>query len=874
MTAAELADRLVAEPSSASRLLAVQGRVEGLSEAFFGRVLRLFATDHGTLLRLTAAARQVVRYGDDPALAYRSLAVVEMARGRWLASAEGFIKAGDHAANELDRLAFKRGAVRALARGGRVEEAIALGQSLIEGLEARGEDGQAAQVALNLALAQMDRDRYEEAWRLLDGLPERLARAGHLDDAASARLALAISLLFGGDVARARAEAEAAAQEAEALGHELRANIARGDVAYADILRGDPDLAVASLLRLRHALADAPVELAEILEFLGDAFAVMNLWIEAADAYREALALGSAVSPLRQAHLRLGLGQTLLASGQAREALAELAKASGRYRSLGNRAWQAAAETDRAEAERTLGQRGVRSRIEGAIELARDAASPYHLARALLVSAEIGGPDAHLEEAATILRRHPYARLGWRVHAERARRATGTDRLRHHRKAFAAILEEQARLSSFASRLGYLRDKSDALKAYLEDLLAKPTPTRLAEAIEVVSRSRAVALLDELLRAKGTALPEGAAERLRELRADLNDQEGDSPTKGSRRRSGSFGRLDRMQRNWVEETHSLERSAALEQVTPAPDSVVIVESGGRYRALTPSRLVDFPLTGSLESTLEWLSYDLLSPMLERDADARPAMQGLRELGQRVLGPLLELSGAVGICPEGTLWRVPWLACLDALGETRDLELRMHPGLRGRNPDIGAKPAMLWMAEHADLPWVSAEAEMFLGFFPKAQVCRSAEEVRECLSDADVSVLHVISHARHRWRHPMFSSLDFTDGPVLAAEIGRSGLRAELVTLSGCDTGRVSDTNRFEPDGLVRAFLACGAGFVVGSAWPLDDEAAVHLYGSFYNSMSMSPNVHVSLRKARQTVQNWRGHPYFWASPLLYGGYRK
>jgi CHAT domain-containing protein len=249
------------------------------------------------------------------------------------------------------------------------------------------------------------------------------------------------------------------------------------------------------------------------------------------------------------------------------------------------------------------------------------------------------------------------------------------------------------------------------------------------------------------------------------------------------------------------------------------------------------------------------------------------MKQLKEIGEFLLGPILDEGRSIGACPEGILWSVPWLACLDAMGVERDLELRLHPGLRGGTPTVSERPTMLWVAAHPDLPQAQEEANQFLAQHPDASVCRSASEVRTVMGTASVGLLHVISHARHRASHPMFSTLDFTDGPVFAAEIARSGLRAELVTLSGCDTGRISGENSLEPDGLVRAFLACGAGYVVGSAWPLDDEAAMRFYSAFFRIFASTSDIHNSLRAARSTVREWKDHPYYWAFPLLFAGYR-
>lgn len=881
MTPEEVADRLIAAPASAGATLRRYGAPAGLNAAFMGRLLRLFASDHGAVRRLGPVARRLVDRGDDPALAWRAVGIVERVRGRWRASAEAFRQAGERATNPRDRYAFQTGAVDCLAHAGDVDAAVALGQSLIAGLDALGETGLSARVALNVGTALMERDRYEEAWGYLEGLAPRLAQAGFLVEAASARLSLSTSLLFGGSVRRAKSEARAAAEAADEEALDLLADIARGNVAYANLLSGDADLAVADLLPLRDRQNDAPVERVRVLEFLGDAYAAMNLWNEAADAYREALSHGSAVTSLRRAHLRLGMGQALLASGDAEGALRELTHAARRYRRLGNLAWAAAAETDRAQALASLG-RPSRRRIAEAVTLAEKAESPYHLARALLVSAEQGGPEDRLARAEAMIRSYRLDRLKWPLEAEKARRAEGSKRLRDYRRMFRAILGEQARMSSFASRLGYLRDKTEALRGYLSELLAKPTAKRVAEAIDVVTRSRSIALLDEVAQARRVELDAEARDRLAELRLALNERASELPTQEYRlketRRKGSAGSagLDRLQRRWLEETYEITHGLGVPSEA-SEESVVFVETGGRLQALSggehPSRAI-LPIdVAELRARLRWLVYDLMAPMTDRNVDGPCPLAELRELGQAILSPIVNRAGTIGVCPDGILWRMPWLACLDAMGASdRALEVRVHPSLRGREPQMDRRP-MLWVATHGDLPWAAREAEAFLARYPDAEVCRSAAEVRARLAGGGVSALHVVSHASYRAGHPMLSSLDFVDGPVLATEIARSGLRADLVTLSGCDTGRLSDVNRLEPDGLVRAFLACGAGYVVGSAWPLDDEAASRLYASFYEAVDNGAKTHEALRIARGDVRRWMKHPYFWASPLLYGGYR-
>lgn len=852
MTAAEIVDAIAGDPTRAKSILRQHQPTPGISAAFFGHVLRLFAADHATLCRLTGAARVMVQGGDDPALDHRSLAIVLRAQGCWLASAREFVRAGETSDHPRDRLAFQTGAIDGLARSGRVDAAISLAERLRTGLSELGETALAARVSLNLGYALMQQDRYTEAISTLKGVPETLEGAGYLTDAASAHLALSTSLLFGGDLSDAHAEGETALQRA--LDEDLLqlADIAQGNVAYADLLRGDADLAVQSLLDLRERQRGAPIELARTLEYLGDAYATMNLWEEATDTYREALETVE-VQPLHRAHLRLGLGKSLIAAGQVAEGRTEASRAAAAYGRLGNLTWQAAALTLTAV---------TRAQRRKALATARASGSERMLLSALVTESERGGGEESLAEAEQLAPRVGSPGTVWRLHAERARRSAGEERLREFRKMFEAMLAEQVQTSSFAARGAFLRDKESAVREYLSDLITKADPNLLQEAREVVASTRAVALLDELVQANRGSLSQEVRDELLSLRAELGEP--DAP--GSRRQAPVADNLDRLQRRWIEGTHRVLDAIPTAARRIAKDTATIVELGGQYLALSESGSRPLPLSAKeFDAKLRWLSYEILAPMVDRDAPADTAERALRDLAQAIVPALGE---AAGVSPDGALWRAPW----SALIEDRILEVRLHPGFSGTLEQLPGSRIAIWVAEHSDLPWAKHEVEALGEAFPEAEIYRSASEARACLQEGEFDALHVISHARHRARNPMFSSLDFPDGSIFAAEIGRGGLRPTLVTLSGCDTGRLSDVNRLEPDGLARAFLACGARTVVGSAWPLDDEAAARLHTELYRSLASGEGLHPSLRKARQSVRNWRAHPYFWASPVVYGGY--
>ncbi|MGV3618255.1 MAG: CHAT domain-containing protein [Fimbriimonas sp.] len=846
-----------ADLGAAVRLLRAHRGTAGLSRAYFDRILTLYGYDQGALIRTGRLARDVVRYGDDPALAQRALGIAERARGRWIASARAFVAAGDAALAPRDRFAFKTGAIDSLARAGQVDAAIALAREVKEGLLDLGEPGLAARAALNAACALMTQDRYAEAWKTLAGVAEVLERHGFSAEAASAHLEMSTSHLFGGDLETARREAETAV----GMGTPYIADVARGNLAYVEILRGDADLALQRLLPLRETFADAPVDLARTLEYMGDAHMRLNLWSEAIDAYRAALAVGTPISALHRAHLRLGIGQALLASGEASAAEREMAAAVAMYGRVGNLAWRSAGEASRAEAA------GNARLARRAVATARGAASPRHLAEALVVAAEITGDGALLDEAEAIVRARDIHRLRWRVHAQRAATAEGRAAIRHYRRMFDEMLAGRALTSSYASRTAYLRNKTAAVRRYLTLLLREPNARNVREAVSVIERSRAVALLDEMLGAEG---PEGAAlSRLQELRARLQP-EAEGPATGQRRRVAPVSDLARVQRAWVEETHALVAGPTTRARAQA-DSAICVETEGRFSILQGGRRVPLELEAHhLDRRLRWLQYDLLAPIVQPAVAPRAAFEGLRELGETVLRPWLR-KGLAGVSPDGQLWRLPWLACADALGEGHDLEIRMHPGMRGASRPWRGDFA-IWWAEHPDLPNAQGEAEAILKEYPEARICRTSDEARAMLREGEIAALHVIAHARLRWDNPMLSSIEFPDGPLHAAEVARARVRIGLVSLAACDTGRLSNVNQDEPEGLVRAFLARGAGYVVGSAWTLDDAAACKMYSELYKYLRAGGTLWSSLRSAQAVVRAWNPHPYFWASPVVYGGY--
>jgi len=95
---------------------------------------------------------------------------------------------------------------------------------------------------------------------------------------------------------------------------------------------------------------------------------------------------------------------------------------------------------------------------------------------------------------------------------------------------------------------------------------------------------------------------------------------------------------------------------------------------------------------------------------------------------------------------------------------------------------------------------------------------------------------------------------------------------ELLTLSACETAEGDDRS---PLGMSGAALKARAGSVLGSLWPVSDEAAMAMMRTFYQGLSGEGLTKIkALQKAqRQLIDSTdMRHPFFWAPFVLIGNW--
>ena len=143
---------------------------------------------------------------------------------------------------------------------------------------------------------------------------------------------------------------------------------------------------------------------------------------------------------------------------------------------------------------------------------------------------------------------------------------------------------------------------------------------------------------------------------------------------------------------------------------------------------------------------------------------------------------------------------------------------------------------------------------------------------------DYDVLHFAVHGVLSTKVPSRSALllraaGSEDGLLQAGEILELRLRADVVTLSACDTGAGTVHGQDGVASLVRPFIAAGARAVVANLWAADDQFSLSLMRVFYRGLASGKDVADALRDAKLAMLEQFGPqalPRLWSGVLAYG----
>jgi len=146
--------------------------------------------------------------------------------------------------------------------------------------------------------------------------------------------------------------------------------------------------------------------------------------------------------------------------------------------------------------------------------------------------------------------------------------------------------------------------------------------------------------------------------------------------------------------------------------------------------------------------------------------------------------------------------------------------------------------------------------------------------------ATFDIIHIATHGMPDVEFPDRAALLLApdaqgreDGLLQAREIRNLPLRAELVTLSACDTGVGSVEGEEGVANLVKAFLFAGTKSVLASMWSAGDTSSTYLMTQFYFHLAQGDDRSVALQHAKLEAIDQFGNnavPLYWAGFQIFG----
>jgi len=215
------------------------------------------------------------------------------------------------------------------------------------------------------------------------------------------------------------------------------------------------------------------------------------------------------------------------------------------------------------------------------------------------------------------------------------------------------------------------------------------------------------------------------------------------------------------------------------------------------------------------------------------------------------------------------------------GLARSRMLRAPAHTRSTDPLATPANQVRFMREALALPGVAKEIESVGRILPGTSLLDAGFTV-DAFSNAAESgafrILHVASHgvfggaadSSYIMAYDDLLTLDGLQSLLANEQVRKRPI--ELLSLSACETAEGNDR---APLGISGAAIKARAKSVLGTLWPVDDEAAVRVMEQFYRNLAQS---HLSKAQALQAAQvellqdREFAHPFFWAPFVLIGNW--
>jgi CHAT domain-containing protein/Tfp pilus assembly protein PilF len=649
---------------------------------------------------------------------------------------------------------------------------------------------------------------------------------------------------------------------------------------------GDPDLEAESLLNVG-------------LELLA-----LGRVSESVREFRQSIRLSEAVGtkPHLGDALR-GLGRAEMRLGNAPAAFRDFSRAAATEKEIGNKAGVADTTMELAGARLQSGD------AASALPLARDAAELAHeisryetLWQAKLISARILRRQGHLAEAAADLD-----------------------------EAIAAVQILRFQVAGEASALpAFIADR---LEPYRERILVDIARGDLAGAFADVERSKAGSLTEVVHAGRRGSSPALSAEEHAQER-DLENELASWNIRVAKAGSGETREKPADLRRGLEEKRlelesfqsvltarhpelAIQRGAAapltldqakdLARVSQAVilDYIVTRETTYLFLVQPAADVRMFPIHISAEE-IKRRAFEFRRQIASHDLSFTRLAQELHTLLLAPASAELARYRDWIIVPDGALWDVPFQALTSSQGHyaIQDAAIAYAPSLavlraaQSRAKDAGGDASSRQLlaignpTAHSmgSLPGAEKQVAALRALYGESRSSvftgADATEERFKAEAGHYRVIHLATHAVLDNGSPLYSRVLLAspepeskeDGFLEAREMMDLDLHAEMVVLSGCETGGGKARPGEGITGMLWAMFVAGAPTTVASLWPVESSSTSELMVDFHRNWLASRSTGASFRKAsamRAAAQKLiatpqYSHPFYWAGFMVVG----
>ena len=260
----------------------------------------------------------------------------------------------------------------------------------------------------------------------------------------------------------------------------------------------------------------------------------------------------------------------------------------------------------------------------------------------------------------------------------------------------------------------------------------------------------------------------------------------------------------------------------------------------------------------------------------------------------VIDPIVDMLGPqdeeLVIVPDGALCLIPWAAVIQSIRTRTVPSLTSYQLIsslpEGHHKKTGAllvgNPCLKQLKKPlCDLPGAQKEVEMIGSILNTRPLTgRRATKAEVMKQMSSVALIHIAAHG-----NPVTGEITLSPNPgwtskspkkknyiLKMSDVQATNLRARLVVLSCCHSGRGRILKGEGVVGIARAFLAAGARSVLVALWAIDDIATMVFMKSFYQHLKKGKKASVALHQSMKSFRESRNFSEmkYWAPFQIIG----